>query len=177
MKPLKAFPTQDHQAHITAHRAFMSTRMVQINPQVYAALQSHISEHVSLLAQGEVGAQIENDPAMQAMLQSDPEAAQLRIESMIAQRIATLTMELAQQEQMTSQQDPIVALKQRELDLRAMDMQRRADESMMNMDIKENQIEEQLDIEKMKLENNEAQAKERIRIAEEKIELARSKKK
>ena len=177
MKPLKAFPTQDHQAHIAAHRAFMSTRMVQINPQVYAALQSHISEHVSLLAQGEIGAQIENDPTMQAMLQSDPQAAQLRIESMIAQRIATLTMELAQQEQMTSQQDPIVALKQRELDLRAMDMQRRADESMMNMDIKENQIEEQLDIEKMKLENNEAQAKERIRIAEEKIELARSKKK
>ena len=177
MKPLKAFPTQDHQAHIAAHRAFMSTRMVQINPQVYAALQSHISEHVSLLAQGEIGAQIENDPSMQAMLQSDPQAAQLRIESMIAQRIATLTMELAQQEQMTSQQDPIVALKQRELDLRAMDMQRRADESMMNMDIKENQIEEQLDLEKMKLENNEAQAKERIRIAEEKIELARSKKK
>ena len=56
-------------------------------------------------------------------------------------------------------------------------MQRKADESMMNMDIKENQIEEQLDLEKMKLENNEAQAKERIRIAEEKIELARSKKK
>jgi len=177
MKPLKAFPTQDHQAHITAHRAFMSTRMVQINPQVYAALQSHISEHVSLLAQGEVGAQIENDPNMQAMLQSDPEAAQLRIESMIAQRIATLTMELAQQEQMTSQQDPIVALKQRELDLKAMDMQRKAEESMMNMEIKENQIEEQLDIDKMKLENNEAQAAERIRIAEEKIELARSKKK
>jgi len=109
--------------------------------------------------------------------QSDPQAAQLRIESMIAQRIATLTMELAQQEQMTSQQDPIVALKQRELDLRAMDMQRKAEESMMNMEIKENQIEEQLDIEKMKLENNEDQAAERIRIAEEKIELARSKKK
>jgi len=177
MKPLKAFPTQDHQAHIAAHRAFMSTRMVQINPQVYAALQSHISEHVSLLAQGEVGAQIQNNPEMQAMLQSDPEGAQLRVESMIAQRIATLTMDLAQQEALTSQQDPIVALKQRELDLRAMDMQRKSDESMMNMDIKENQIEEQLDLEKMKLENNEAQAKERIRIAEEKIELARSKKK
>ena len=177
MKPLKAFPTQDHQAHIAAHRAFMSTRMVQINPQVYAALQSHISEHVSLLAQGEVGAEIQNNPEMQAMLQSDPEATQLRVESMIAQRIATLTIELAQQEALTSQQDPIVALKQRELDLRAMDMQRKADESMMNMDIKENQIEEQLDIEKMKVENNEDQAKERIRIAEEKLEIARGKKK
>ena len=114
---------------------------------------------------------------MQAVLQSDPEATQLRVESMIAQRIATLTIELAQQEALTSQQDPIVALKQRELDLRAMDMQRKADESMMNMDIKENQIEEQLDIEKMKVENNEDQAKERIRIAEEKLEIARGKKK
>ena len=177
MKPLKAFPTQDHQAHIAAHTAFMSTRMVQINPQVYAALQSHISEHVSLLAQGEVGAQIENDPAMQAMLQSDPQAAQLRIESMIAQRVATLTMELAQSEAMGQKKDPLVALKERELDLRAMDMQRKAEESVMNMDIKENQIEEQLDIEKMKLENNEDQAAERIRIAEEKLKIARSKKK
>jgi hypothetical protein len=177
MKPLKAFPTQDHQAHIAAHRAFISTRMVQINPQVYAALQSHISEHVSLLAQGEVGAQIQDNPEMQQMLQSDPEAAQIRIEAMVAQRVAQLTMELAQSEAMGSQKDPIVMLKQRELDLRAMDMQRKAEESMMNMEIKENQIEEQLDIEKMKLENNEDQAAERIRIAEEKIELARSKKK
>ena len=46
----------------------MSTRMVQINPQVYTALQAHISEHVSLKAQGEVGALIENDPKMQAMI-------------------------------------------------------------------------------------------------------------
>jgi hypothetical protein len=177
MKPLKAFPTQDHQAHIAAHRAFISTRMVQINPQVYAALQSHISEHVSLLAQGEVGAAIENNPEMQQMLQADPEAAQIRIEAMVAQRVAELTIELAQSEAMGQQKDPIVMLKQRELDLRAMDMQRKAEESMMNMEIKENQIEEQLDIEKMKLENNEDQAAERIRIAEEKIELAKSKKK
>ena len=114
---------------------------------------------------------------MQQMLQSDPEATQIRIEAMIAQRIAELTTQLAQAEAMGQQKDPLVALKERELDLRAMDMQRKSEESMMNMDIKENQVEEQLDIEKMKLENNEAQAAERIRIAEEKIELARSKKK
>ena len=132
--------------------------MVQINPQVYSMLQSHISEHVSLLAQGEIGAQIQNNPEMQQMLQSDPEATQIRIEAMIAQRIAELTTQLAQAEAMGQQKDPLVALKERELDLRAMDMQRKSEESMMNMDIKENQVEEQLDIEKMKLENNEAQA-------------------
>ena len=176
MKPLKAFPTQDHQAHIAAHRAFISTRMVQINPQVYAALQSHISEHVSLLAQGEVGAAIENNPEMQQMLQADPEAAQIRIEAMIAQKVAELTIELAQSEAMGQKQDPIVMLKQRELDLRAMDMQRKAEQDFVSNDIRENEIEERLEIDKMKVENNEAQAAERIRIAEEKLETAKKKK-
>jgi hypothetical protein len=177
MKPLKAFPDQDHDAHINAHRAFMSTRMVQINPQVYTALQAHISEHVSLKAQGEVGAAIADDPILQGRLQADPEGAQIEINAMIANRVSQLTIELAQSEAMGQKQDPLVMLKQRELDLRAMDMQRKSDEALMNFDLKENQIEEQLDIEKMKLENNEDQAKERIRIAEEKIAIQKRKKK
>ena len=176
MKPLRAFPTQDHQAHIAAHRAFMSTRMVQINPQVYQALQAHISEHVSMLAQGEVGAQIQNDPMMQQMLQSDPEAAEIRIASMIANRVASLTLELAQSESM-SNKDPLVTLKQRELDIKAMDLQRKADQDMVSNDIRMNEIEEKLDLEKMKLEDKQDQADERIRIADEKLDIARSKKK
>jgi hypothetical protein len=114
---------------------------------------------------------------MQGRLQADPQGAQIEINAMIANRVAQLTLELAQSEAMGQRKDPLVALKERELDLRAMDMQRKAEESVMNMDIKENQIEEQLDIEKMKLENNEDQAAERIRIAEEKLNIARSKKK
>jgi hypothetical protein len=172
MKPLRAFPTQDHQAHIAAHRAFMSTRMVQINPQVYAALQSHISEHVSMLAQGEVGAQIQNDPMMQQMLQADPEGAEIKIASMIANRVASLTLELAQSESM-GKQDPLVMLKQRELDLKAMDLQRKSEQDMMSNEIRMSETEEKLDIEKMKLENNEDQAAERIRIADAKVEIAR----
>ena len=34
--------------------AFMQSRMVQINPQVYALLQSHISDHISFKAKAEV---------------------------------------------------------------------------------------------------------------------------
>ena len=172
-KPLIAFPTQDHQAHITAHRAFMSTRMVQINPQVYQALQAHISQHVSMLAQGEVGALIQEDPQMQQMLQNDPEAAELRVSAMIAQRVAELTMELAQSEQMGQQQDPLVALKQRELDIKAMDLQRKSEQDMVSNDIREDEIGEKLEIEKMKLENNEDQAAERIRIADTKLKQTR----
>jgi len=175
MKPLKAFPDQDHDAHINAHRAFMSTRMVQINPQVYTALQAHISEHVSLKAQGEIGAMIAEDSMMQMKLQTDPEGAQIQINAMIAARVAELTIELAQSEAMGQKQDPLVMLKQRELDLRAMDLQRKADQDMISNEIRENEIDERLDIEKMKLENNEDQAAERIRIADAKVDIARKK--
>ena len=50
MQLLTAFEFQDHDAHIAAHMAFMESRMVQINPQVYALLQSHISDHISFKA-------------------------------------------------------------------------------------------------------------------------------
>ena len=172
-KPLKAFPTQDHASHIAAHAAFMSTRMVQINPQVYAALQAHISEHVALQATGEVGAMTQEDPQIQEMLQQDPEAAKIRTDAMVAQRVAEITTQLAQGEAMGQQKDPLVALKERELDLKAMDLQRKAEQDMNGNEIRENETDERIDLEKMKLENNEDQAAERIKVAREKIEIQR----
>ena len=170
----KAFPEQDHDAHIQTHRAFMATRMVQINPMVYALLQGHISEHVSLKAQGEVGASIANDPNMQVMLEKDPEGARVQIDAMVANRVSQLTMELAQSEAQ-GQQDPLVALKQRELDLRALDLQRKAQENMLNYELKADEIEERLDIEKMKLEDSEEQHQERMRVAREKLAVQKAK--
>ena len=110
------------------------------------------------------------------MLQQDPEAAKLRTDAMVAQRVAEITTQLAQGEAMGQQKDPLVALKERELDIKAMDLQRKAEQDFAGNEIRENEIDERLDIEKMKLENNEDQAAERIRIAEEKLEIARLKK-
>jgi hypothetical protein len=172
MKLPKAFPEQDHQAHISSHTTFMATRMVQVNPMVYALLQGHVSEHVSLLAQGEVGAMIQNSPEMQQMLSEDPEGAEIKVAGMIAQKCAEITAELVQKEQMGKQKDPLVALKERELDLKAMDMQRKATESSQDMEMTDSQFEEKTDVDKMKLEEDEDQARERIRIADEKIDQA-----
>ena len=59
-------------------------------------------------------------------------------------RVSQLTIELAQSEAMGQKQDPLVMLKQRELDLRAMDIQRKTDQAYdVNMNIKENEIDEQ----------------------------------
>jgi len=175
MQMLKAFPQQDHQAHITAHRAFMATRMVQINPMVYALMQGHISDHIALQAHGEIGDMVQNNPELSQQAQADPEGFKILFDSMVAKRVAEITTQLAQEEAMGQKGDPLIQLKQRELDLRAMDMQRKAQENMMEQERKSMEFEDRLDLDKMKLESAEDQAEERIRIAEEKIDIAKEK--
>jgi len=177
MQMLKAFPEQDHQAHIMAHRAFMATRMVQINPMVYALMQGHISDHIALQAHGEIGDMVENTAELAQQAQTDPKGFKILFDSMVAKRVAEITMQLAQEESGMQKQDPLVALKQRELDLRAMDLQRKAQENMVDQERRGMEFEERLDFDKMKLESSEDQAGERIRIAEEKIDLASQKQK
>ena len=53
---------------------------------------------------------------------------------MVAKRVAEITTQLAQEEATGQKGDPLVQLKQRELDLRAMDMQRKAQENMMEQE-------------------------------------------
>ena len=172
---LKAFPQQDHESHMAAHRAFMATRMVQINPMVYALLQGHISDHIALQAHGEVGNLVQESPEMQQQAQMDPKGFKIMFDSMVAKRIAEITTALAQEEAGGQKEDPLVALKQRELDLRAMDMQRKAQENVESEERKAGEFDERIDLDKMKLESSEDQAGERIRIAEEKIDLNREK--
>ena len=174
MELLKAFPDQDHDAHITAHGTFIQSRMVQMNPMVYALLQGHISDHIAMQAHGEVGALIQQDPEMQAMNQQDPDGFQVVFNSMVAKRVAELTKMLIEAEG-GPQQDPLVALKQRELDLKALDIQRRANESQEDMTRKEGEFDEKIDFEKMKLEQQDDQAAARIRVANEKINVAKEK--
>jgi len=173
MELLHAFPAQDHQAHITAHGAFVQSRMVQINPMVHAMLVGHISDHVSLQAQGEVGAIIQDSPDIQAQLNQDPQGAKIRVDAMVAQRIAEITTELVQKSIVGQQKDPLVQLKQQEIDLKAMDMQRKSAEKMADVGMKEEQFDEKLEVAKMKLEDDDDQAKARIRVADDKMDMTR----
>jgi len=172
MKPLTAFLEQDHDAHIAAHSAFMRTRMVQINPPVYANLQGHISQHVSMKASTEINNIMQQDPQMAQLAQENPQQYKMMFDSQVAKRIAQITAELAQGEMMADMQkaDPVVMLKQRELDLRAMDLQRKAQEGTMKMENQEDQFEDRLEFDKLKLEQNDEQADKRLDIARQKLE-------
>jgi hypothetical protein len=73
------------------------------------------------------------------------------------------------------QQDPLVTLKNRELDLKAMDMQRKANENQVDLERKQNELLIDTSIEQAKLDNSQMGQQERIRIAEEKLDIARMK--
>jgi hypothetical protein len=176
--PMTAFPEQDHDAHIAAHSAFIRTRMVQINPMVYANLQGHISQHVSMKASAEVMSMMQQDPQMMELMQQNQQQFRAIFDSETAKRIAQITAELAQNETMmdNQKQDPVVMLKQRELDLRAMDLQRRVEEGNMKIENQEGQFDERLDFDRLKLETNDEQSDKRLELAREKMEKQNEKK-
>ena len=174
----KAFPQQDHDAHIATHMAFMMSRMVQINPQVYALLQGHLMEHVSLKIKQQVLADFQRDPAMLQLQQSDEDAFAIEFDSEVAKRQAKMTQELAQMEtQFDAQkgQDPLIGLKQRELDLKAMDIQRKAVEEAKKMNFERNKFSAQQTLQEDKLNLNEELGKKRINLAEAKLKQDLSK--
>jgi len=172
MKLLTAFEFQDHDAHIAAHMAFMASRMVQINPQVYALMQSHVSDHISFKARAQVNAIMAQDPNMAAMQQQDPEQFQMMYDAEVAKAAAQITQELVQQEMQANaaKQDPLVRIKQQEVDLRAMDMQRKAEEVQFKQAQENQRAADKLEFDYNRLAVQDQQSDERLEVAREKLE-------
>ena len=171
MKLLTAFEFQDHDAHISAHMAFMASRMVQINPQVYALLQSHISDHISFKAKAQVKQMVMENPEMAQMAQQDPQQFEIMFEAEVAKVAAQITQELVQTEQANSKkEDPLIKIKQQEIDLRAMDLQRKADETKFRADQENMRNAQRLEFDYDRLAQQDEQSEERLEVAREKID-------
>jgi hypothetical protein len=136
MMKLQAFQGQNHAAHINAHQAFMSSFLVANNPPTMGILQAHISEHIAMMAREEItakNAQVMQEQAQQFGGQVPPELMQQfqqQNETEIAERIVTMTEELVAEEQEYLGQkdsDPLIDLKQQELNLRAQEIQQNKD--------------------------------------------------
>ena len=177
-KPFQAFPGQDHQAHITAHLNFMSTNMVRNNPAIMAAIQKNILEHISIMAQEQV--QLEFREQMQEMMQLQQMAAmnpqvQQQLQSMTNQvearkavLVAEMTEEFMKEEKKITSQfdsDPLLKLKSREVDLRAMENERKRDYDKAQIDIAKSRLMQQGDIAEDKMEQNEDLAKLRAGVS------------
>jgi hypothetical protein len=167
-KPFQAFPGQDHRAHITAHLNFMSTNMVRNNPTVMAGIQKNILEHISIMAQEQVqlefNEQFQQMMMMQQQAQMNPQIQQQlqqitqQIEGRKAVLIAEMTEEFMKEEnKITSQfdSDPLLKLKSREVDLRAMENERKKEEMEKKVELERAKLVQSREIAEDKMDQNE----------------------
>ena len=186
-KQFQAFPGQDHRAHITAHLNFMATNIARNNPMIMASLEKNIFEHISLMSQEQIELEFRDElvqlQQMQQMAQQNPGLQQQvqmltqKIEARKAQLIAEMMEEFMKEEkEITSQfdNDPIAKLRSRELDLRAMENQRRKeqDQERINLDKMRAMMNQQNQEEK--LEQNEDLANLRADTSIQKTVLSKT---
>ena len=135
-KPMKAFIYQDHDAHIATHMAFMQdpviAQMIGQNPQakqIMAGIQAHIAEHLGYKYRKDIEAKL----GVELPLPNEelPEEIEVNLSRVVADAAKQLTQQnvqqAAQQAAQQKAQDPVVQMQQAELQIKAQEVQRKAE--------------------------------------------------
>ena len=161
MVTLKAFQGQDHESHIMAHLVFGASPMIANMPAMAIALQKHCMEHVQIQAE---------EMAMMEMRKQGPmapEQQEMLMEAIKAKFVAQGMQQLRQLSQQASGQgpDPLVQLKEKELQLRAQAEQNDAqnDQAKLNLDAQNQRL--RADQFQQRLSSQERQTAARIDAA------------
>ena len=135
-KPMRAFIYQDHDAHIETHMSFMQdpmiAQMIGQNPQakqIMASLQAHIAEHLGFKYRKDIEERLGVElPAPNEEL---PEEVEVNLSRLVAQAGKELTQshmqQAAQKQAMAKAKDPVVQMQQAELQIKAQEVQRKAE--------------------------------------------------
>ena len=188
-KTFKAFPGQDHEAHMEAHLSFMGTIMARNNPPVIAALQKNILEHISLMAQEQIQLEfveemqqlqqltaqmqqmmgsVQQNPQMAQQIQQNPQVQMMqkqiqdiknKIESRKAKLIAEITAEYLEEEKKVLDQMGYDPL----IKLKADEVQLKAKKEQRETE----EGEEKLNLDKMKMMQGQSQFEDKLEQEDE----------
>ena len=193
-QPAQAFEDQDHDAHIAAHISLLRSPIVQNVPQgqmqAAAMIQSHIYQHIDFKAR-EMAQQdpqimqmnqqmqmMQQQAQMDPMMQQQLQAMQQQMMPIMEDKVATITTQLLEQyaPAMSAQteEDPLVELRDRELDIKEADMERKAREAQQRIRIEQERVDNNKELaeDRMDLQSETAEMKDQI--ARERIDVQRS---
>jgi hypothetical protein len=143
-RPVKAFPEQDHEAHIAVHMAAAQDpkiqQMVGQSPNaqlVMGAMQQHLAEHLGFAYRNQMAQQ------MGGQLPAPGQEVPPEMQDKIAQAAVPAAQQLLQQHQNEASQerakaieeDPLVQLQRRELDLEEAEITRKSESDFMKMEL------------------------------------------
>jgi len=191
-KKFQAFPKQDHQAHMRAHLQFMGTTMARNNPKALMKLQTNCMEHINLMAGEQIevefakeiqqmnqmqqmmqqmmqqkGPQAQQDPQMMQM-QKQGEQMKVGMEARKSQLIAEFMEDYAAAEREVLNQienDPLLKLKDREIDLKAREEQRKEEEGEEKLNLERAKMLQQRDLTETKIDENDKHQKLRASVS------------
>ena len=176
MLPLHAFEGQNHQAHIQAHLTFGASPMVGNMPPMAISLQKHVMEHVQIAAKEQAAvAYLQQVQQKGGQPASDDEM--LEIERITAQFVAEglqQVKELSGEMSGAGAPDPLVQLKEQELQIKAQGDQadQQIDQAKVELDAQNQQMRgSQFD---RRLASQESQTQARIQSAMEREILKQS---
>ena len=173
--PIKAFLTQDHEAHIKTHQMFMQdptlAQTLGKSPEAQktmAALSAHIAEHVAFKYRADMEAKIGAPlPFVNEELPTEVEVGISRLAAAAGEQINMRNkQQMAQQQAQQKAQDPIVQLKQQEVQLKQQELQLKAQKDQLEAQIKQaevqrktqkDQMDNQVDMQQLEIERQELQ--------------------
>ena len=191
-EPLKAFITQDHQAHIQAHDAFMQdpqmAAFIGQNPranEIMGALQAHLAEHMAFLYRQQI------ETNLGSPLPPPEESFEPVLANSIAALQAQAAIKLSQEKQAQAAQqaaqelaeDPLVQMQQKELDLKVADQERLAikDAAELALKARNQELQEQkaistevLEASRIASQNQAAEAKNDIEEAKTILDISKA---
>ena len=186
---ITAFQEQDHDAHIMTHVTFMKLPLVATSPNIYAIFMSHLQDHISMKARLTVMAQVQEQQAQaqQMMLAAqmgavDPMMAQQQmqmagqmspdaVEAEVARLEAQITQEvLAMVAPPQGQQDPLVAIRQQELAIKAAESERRAQQDAAELALERQKLQQRAMTDAARIELQEEIAEDRADVNRERIQ-------
>ena len=164
-KPVKAYEFQDHDAHIQTVASAQENPEIQKlvgqspnAPSILASGSAYILEHLTMKYRDEVEKEMGIElPPLGEPLPADVEK---RISELVAEastRVSQSAMMKAEQERINQQmQDPLILAKQRELDIKQAEVQRKTMGDQARFTLAAQKQEDQLELEREKIESEQA---------------------
>jgi hypothetical protein len=135
IQPQQAFEPQNHQAHVDTHRSLFLTEVVKTTPQLQSLIIAHCMQHLqfmsTLMAKEQMPPQIQQQIQQleQQMAQVPPEQQpqvvsqiQMITESFSSPIMAQLTQDFLMSIGQGNEEDPLVQIRKKELDLREQEL-------------------------------------------------------
>ena len=166
---IEAYEGQNHDAHIQAHLLFGISPLVQAIPAIALEINKHIMQHISLKAIETVEAQVSQAEAqMGEQAQNIDELKTGQIATIEAQLLAQLQQQQAQLSG-AGKPDPVIQLKQQELQQRAMRDAKDAEYDFSKLNLEQQKLAQKEKTDQARIQSAEDIAKLRAEINIQKL--------